>query len=445
MSKQKIGRYEILSTIGQGAMGVVYRANDPLLERIVAIKTISLDLSRDEFEEFERRFYREASSAGRLNHPNIVTIHDVGNTDHIAYMAMEFLEGVELRDVLDAGGTLAPDRVAEIVSQVADGLAFAHRNGVVHRDIKPSNIMILSNGSVKITDFGIALIPSSSRTVAGMILGSPKYMSPEQVVGQEVDGRADIFSLGVVLYEMLTGRPPFVGENISAIMFRILNEMPTAPGEVKAGLPHAFNYIVSRALAKHPDDRYQSVAEMAEDLRHYQALKEPESFLAHAGDKPRTLERRARPRHVEDQTVLMPSALLPQPEPAVGRGHGKMALLAIAGMAVLPIAAWLLSQDGEPVPVNVQPVIAVAPPRPAPEPVPEPLPAVPEATLSLAVSPWGEVFVDGKREGVSPPLNEIKVTAGKHKVEIRNPGFVPYRSTIELQAGASQKIKYKFN
>lgn len=445
MSKKKIGRYEILSTLGQGAMGVVYRAIDPLLERTVAIKTISLDLSRDEFEEFERRFYREASSAGRLNHPNIVTIHDVGNTDNIAYMAMEFLEGEELRDILDNGGALAPERIAEIVSQVADGLAFAHRNGVVHRDIKPSNIMILTNGAVKITDFGIALIPSSSRTVAGMILGSPKYMSPEQVVGQEVDGRADIFSLGVVLYEMLTGRPPFAGDNISAIMFRILNEMPTAPCTLKPELPEAFNYIVAKALAKHPDERYQSAAEMAEDLRQYLALKVPENFYAHADDKPRTLERRAKPRNVDDQTVVMASATLQKPAVAA-RPRGKKTLLVLAGVAVLSVGAWLLTQgdvpvpDEAPAPSAAEPVAPVSSAASAPDPAP-----APEGTLAFAVTPWGEVFVDGRREGVSPPLNELKLAAGKHKIEIRNPGFVPYSETIELQAGASQKIKYKFN
>jgi eukaryotic-like serine/threonine-protein kinase len=237
MTHKKIDRYEIVSEIGQGAMGVVYRANDPLLERTVAIKTISLELSKDEFEEFEKRFYREASSAGRLNHPNIVTIHDVGNTDNVAYMAMEFLEGEELRDILDSGEVLELDRIADIAAQVADGLAFAHEHGVVHRDIKPSNIMVMKNGIAKITDFGIALIPAGSRTMDGMVLGSPKYMSPEQVVGRDVDGRSDIFSLGVVLYEMLTGKSPFSGDNISTIMYRILNEMPAAPRTLKPELP----------------------------------------------------------------------------------------------------------------------------------------------------------------------------------------------------------------
>lgn len=435
MTNQKIGRYEILSTLGQGAMGVVYRATDPLLERTVAIKTINLELSKDEFEEFEERFYREARSAGRLNHPNIVTIHDVGNNNDIAYMAMEFLEGDELRDILDAGAPLSLDRIAEIASQVADGLAFAHEHGVVHRDIKPSNIMILKNGGVKITDFGIALIPSASRTMAGMILGSPKYMSPEQVVGQDVDGRSDIFSLGVVLYEMLTGKPPFTGDNISAIMFRILNEMPAEPCTLKPGLPEAFNYIIAKAMAKHPDERYQNAGEMAEDLHHYLSLPVPANSLVPAEDKLRTLERRARPRVEADETVLMAAGALPQSAVA-GRRYGKKALL-LAGMALLPIGAWLLGRDEAPAMLDTQPVVAEA--RES-ESAPEA-----EATLALAVTPWGEVFVDGKRVGVSPPLNELKLTAGKHVVEIKNPGFVAYSATIELQAGANQKIKHKFN
>lgn len=445
MANQKIGRYEILSTLGQGAMGVVYRATDPLLERTVAIKTISLELSKDEFEEFERRFYREARSAGRLNHPNIVTIHDVGNNDDIAYMAMEFLEGEELRDILDAGGLLSPDRIAAIASQVADGLAFAHEHGVVHRDIKPSNIMILKNGVVKITDFGIALIPSSSRTMAGMILGSPKYMSPEQVVGQEVDGRSDIFSLGVVLYEMLTGKPPFSGDNISAIMFRILNEMPTAPGTLRPELPEAFNYIVAKALAKHPDERYQSAGEMAEDLRSYLDLQVPANFNTHADGKPRTLERRAKPREAVDQTVLMAAGTLPQPA-TTERGRRKNALLVGGGAMLLLTGLWFFNRGESPLQNEAQPIASAAvatSSAPGPSSATRIAPRE-EATLTFAIRPWGEVYVDGNNKGVTPPLNELKLAAGKHKVEIRNAGFPPYVETLELQAGATRKIKHIF-
>ncbi len=443
MVKQNIGRYEIISEIGQGAMGVVYRAQDPLLERIVAIKTISLDLSRDEFEEFEQRFYREAKSAGRLNHPNIVTIHDVGNTDNIAYMAMEFLEGVELRDIMDGGAQLDLDRVVEIVSQVADGLAFAHEHGVIHRDIKPSNIMILKSGVAKITDFGIALIPSSSRTLAGMVLGSPKYMSPEQVVGQDVDRRSDIFSLGVMLYEMLTGKPPFSGDNISAIMYRILNEMPVAPVTLKPELPEIFNYIVARALAKHPDDRYQNAAEMAEDLRGYGSLQTPLNFYAGVDGKPRTLERRSKPRPIEEQTLLMFSGA---DRDTVKAGLWWKHPLALGlGAFVLVLGFFLLNMGKS----------AVQKPVPAPSEKIEVQPektdssllsmlSAPQGTLALAVTPWGEVFVDGKREGVSPPLNELKLSAGKHEIEIKNPGFPTYSQTIDVESESTQKIKHKF-
>ncbi|MEN6586713.1 MAG: serine/threonine-protein kinase [Sulfuricella sp.] len=442
MPNKKIGRYEILSTLGQGAMGVVYRATDPLLERTVAIKTISLELSKDEFEEFEQRFYREAKSAGRLNHPNIVTIHDVGNNDDIAYMAMEFLEGEELREILDAGKLLSPGRIAEIATQVADGLAFAHENGVVHRDIKPSNIMILKNGVVKITDFGIALVPSSSRTMAGMVLGSPKYMSPEQVVGQDVDGRSDIFSLGVVLYEMLTGKPPFSGDNISAIMFRILNEMPAAPGTLRPDLPEAFNYIVAKALAKHPDERYQSAGEMADDLRSYLELQVPANFNMLAHGKPRTLERRSRPRQTDDQTVLMAAGTLRHSATTDHRQRNKALL---AGGVVVMLLAWLWFFNWtSPVQPEAQPVTSNAIALPAgPAPAAQIAPRF-EATLTFSITPWGEVYVDGKNMGVTPPLNELKVEAGKHTVEIRNAGFTPYIETFELRIGATRKIKHIF-
>ncbi|MDO9189684.1 MAG: serine/threonine-protein kinase [Sulfurimicrobium sp.] len=447
MIKQKIDRYEIISEIGQGAMGVVYRALDPLLERTVAIKTISLDLSKDEFEEFERRFYREAKLAGRLNHPNIVTIHDVGNTDNIAYMAMEFLEGVELRDIMDAGAQLELDRIVEIVSQVADGLAFAHEHGVVHRDIKPSNIMILKNGVAKITDFGIALIPSSSRTMSGVVLGSPKYMSPEQVVGQDVDRRSDIFSLGVMLYEMLTGKPPFSGDNISAIMYRILNEMPLAPVTVKPDLPEIFNYIISKALAKHPDDRYQSADEMAEDLRRYRILQAPLSFCAAgSGGKPRTLERRSKPRPIEDETMLMPARA--ELDANIRPLWWKRFAFLGAGAIFLVMAVFLLSRDEPAIQREAQspdiPEVKLELKAVEPDPPLLPEPPAPQGTLSLAVTPWGEIFVDGKREGVSPPLNELRLSVGQHRIEIRNPGFPSYSQTLDIQPETMLKIKYKF-
>ena len=251
-------------------MGIVYQAHDPLIERTVAIKTISYaGLTPTESEDFEKRFFREAKSAGRLNHPNIVTIHDVGHNDDLAYIAMEFLAGQSLRTLLDSGVVLPPRRIAEIASAVADGLAFAHSKHIVHRDIKPANIMVLDSGAIKIADFGIALLPSGALTLEGTAVGSPKYMAPEQVLGQKVDGRSDIFSLGAVLYEMLTGHPAFTGADLNAILYQVLNAAPPLPSAHNAGLPPGFDRIVARALAKDPDKRYASAEQMADDLRNY--------------------------------------------------------------------------------------------------------------------------------------------------------------------------------
>ena len=268
MPQPQLGRYEITATLGRGAMGVVYKAHDPLIERIVAIKTVAFaGISETEAEEFEQRFFREAKSAGRLNHPNIVTIHDVGRCNEIAYIAMEFLSGQSLRELLKSGAPLSFEWIIEIVSTIADGLAFAHAQGIVHRDIKPANIMVLENGVVKITDFGIAQLPGGSLTMTGSVLGSPKYMSPEQVAGQKADGRADIFSLGTVLYEMLTGQPPFSCDNLHATMYQVVHTTPPPPSSCCPGLPADFDAIVARAMAKDRSDRYQDASEMSADLR----------------------------------------------------------------------------------------------------------------------------------------------------------------------------------
>ena len=267
-SVDTLGRYEILSELGQGAMGVVYKARDPMLDRIVAIKTINLTLPKEELAEFEARFYQEAKAAGGLSHRNIVTIHDIGRSDRVAYMAMEFLEGQELRRLMQAHAPIAIAQALGIGAQVAEGLQFAHDRQIIHRDIKPANIMVLSDGLVKITDFGIARMRTNEvKTITGMILGSPKYMSPEQVSGKRADPRSDIFSLGVVLYEMLTGTSPFVADNIHGVMYQTMNFNPPAPRTLNPDLPDVLNFIVAKALAKNLDDRYQKAKDLCLDLR----------------------------------------------------------------------------------------------------------------------------------------------------------------------------------
>jgi serine/threonine-protein kinase len=269
MEATKLGRYAIQSELGRGAMGVVYKATDTALERTVAVKTVNMALEREGADKYEARFYQEARAAGSLNHPNIVTVYDVGKEANVAYMAMEFIEGVELRSLLGEGRALPVSQAVSIAVQVAEGLAYAHQHGVVHRDIKPANIMVVANGPVKITDFGIARMRAAADelTQTGMMLGSPKYMSPEQVIGKRADHRSDIFSLGVILYEMLSGGAPFNGENVTALMYQIVNFAPPAPSAVNAAVPQLLNFIVAKMLAKPLEERYQSAQELAQDLR----------------------------------------------------------------------------------------------------------------------------------------------------------------------------------
>ena len=526
LSQTRIGRYEVISSLGQGAMGAVYKAVDPLIERTVAIKTISLNLSKEERAEFEERFYREAKSAGRLNHANIVTIYDVGEADDIAYIAMEYVEGKSLREMLDSGVVLPTEMIGRIVARIANALHYAHENHVVHRDIKPANIMITSNRDVKIMDFGIAQIPTGSRTQLGTVLGSPKYMAPEQVTGQPTDGRTDIFALGVVLYEMLTGTTPFNGDNLSAIMYQVLNAEPAPPSTVNSRVPPAFDRIVRRALAKRPEDRYQTAREFARDL------KNPDAPPAEKAQRPPERARPARVRQAGDLPEDDPATVLLQPgrgragaaaasaesgaagkNRATGprRGHKALwlalpvVLVAVAALvtqglkpddgpvpvapalpaapvaqaptppagpaeeAAQPVAAPAIKSVAEPavkaeaVPV-VEPEVApaveppakppakpVAKPAAAPRPdvarerLPQPQAAAPaQGTLEIAVSPWGEVYVDGQSAGVSPPLTVLQVEAGPHDVEIRNQAFAPYRETVNLKSGETLKIRHKF-
>jgi hypothetical protein len=264
-----LGRYRIESEIGRGSMGTVYRALDPVLERTVAIKTLNTDLPDDELAEVRARFVREAKSAGRLNHPNIVTIYDAGMAGEVAYIAMELLEGQSLQQMMKSGAAIRFDKAVDIVAQVAEGLDYAGRFGIVHRDIKPANIMVSPAGIAKITDFGVARVPSSSMTDAGMLLGSPKYIAPEQVREESIDPRADVFSLGVVLYELLGGRTPF--EQPEQDVLSLLDRIVTAPAaplsQVRPGLPGALDAILARALSKEPAQRFQRAGDLARRLR----------------------------------------------------------------------------------------------------------------------------------------------------------------------------------
>ncbi len=472
MPLEQLGRYEIIGELGHGAMGAVYKARDPLIDRIVAIKTVGLELSREESEAFEQRFYREATSAGRLNHANIVTIHDVGKSGDVAYIAMEFLQGRSVREILDSGVVLPPETIADIVAQVADGLAYAHENGVVHRDIKPPNIMVLDSGLVKITDFGIALLPTGSRTLAGTVFGSPKYMSPEQVLGREVDGRTDIFSLGAVLYEMLTGFAPFFGGELDAVLYQVINETPAAPHSRNKAIAPVFDYIVAKAMAKIPDDRYANARAMASDLRNFHdfavwrpkgetaaalhsaaAAKTPDAAAAQSG----VASDGTASRHRRNLVVYgVPAALIAvvagwgvlsrrgsdRAQVDASQGPDNSSAEKLAG--AVPGAPELPRQESETA-ERLAPSQPGAPSATTPSGTKQTRAvAKPMARLALAVTPWGEVYVDGRRKGISPPLAEIRIAPGRHTVEIRNTTFQPYATTVDLEAKAYIKIKHKF-
>ncbi|MBS1198382.1 MAG: Protein kinase [Proteobacteria bacterium] len=493
MTLAQLGRYQITGTLGQGAMGTVYRAYDPLIDRTVAIKTVSCaGLSREESEAFEQSFYREAKSAGRLNHPNIVTIHDVGRSGDLAYTAMEFLAGRSLREILDSGVVLPLERIAKIAIEIADGLAFAHANDVVHRDIKPANIMVLDNNTVKIADFGVALLPNSAHTLMGTAFGSPKYMSPEQVTGKKADGRSDIFSLGVVLYEMLTGRPPFTGESLNEVLDQVLHSAPPLPSSFNPDLPHGFDRIVARAMAKDPDKRYQKANDMAAHLRKYRRIviqtrreqAQNAEILRAATAIPVATGPGA--ETVQIKTIQKP---VPSPSPPANTRVLRYAVpLAVVLILLAITAGWLLRRPAPdqptatvavsapaptttsttlPAPAVVMPeatpvasapsaspeAVAAAPesaaPAPEAKPVVEPEPApkpvaVPEGRIRLAVAPWGEVYVDGKKMGISPPLNALRLPAGKHRIEIRNANFRPFRQSVDLTPDGTIRIKHKF-
>jgi serine/threonine-protein kinase len=266
----KLGRYDVEKEIGKGAMGTVYQGRDPKINRVVAIKTLALsqEFEADELEDVKERFFREAETAGRLNHPNIVTIYDAGEEHDLAYISMEYLKGKDLTPWIKSGNLLPLPRVLQMVADCAEALAYAHDHNVVHRDIKPGNIMYdADSGVLKITDFGIARITDSSRTKTGMVLGTPSYMSPEQLAGKKVDGRSDLFSLGVMLYQMVTGQLPFTADSMATLMYRIANEAHTPIGDVDAALPACVGEIIDRAMQKDPDARYPDGRAMAADLR----------------------------------------------------------------------------------------------------------------------------------------------------------------------------------
>jgi TonB family protein len=269
---QTIGRYQVQESVGYGAMGAVYKAFDPLIKRTLAIKTIRLDIPRQspQYKSFIDRFYHEARISGTLSHPNIVTLFDIGEENGLPYLAMEFVEGETLAGILEKGQRFKPEKVIGLVSQIASAIDYAHSKGVIHRDIKPSNLILSEGDRIKVTDFGIAKLVDAEMTQTGTLLGTPSYMSPEQAMGEKLDGRSDIFSLGVCAFEMLSGEQPFPGNNVTSILYKLVHVDPIEPAnlEMHGLVPQKWHEVFGKVLAKKPDDRYQTATEFVQDLEY---------------------------------------------------------------------------------------------------------------------------------------------------------------------------------
>ncbi len=388
-SPAKLGKYTIRRELGKGAMGVVYEGFDPSIERIVALKTVRADqLGGEDAPEILTRFRREAQAAGRLTHPNVVAVYELGEDAGTTFIAMEFVKGRSLKEYLEQHTRFTTPQLARIMTELLAALDYSHRNGVVHRDIKPANVMILEDGTVKVADFGIARIEQSNLTQTGMILGTPSYMSPEQFMGQTVDGRSDLFSAGVILYELLTGEKPFSG-SATTIMHKVLQEEPLPPSTLNVQVPRPFDGVVKRALAKRPDERFQTAREFAEAIKAaVEGRAAPVATDATVVGTATMTKRAAQgpidiktdPTQSTIRTVRQPAAAAPAPTPPPAkpaRSQG-LAIAIVGGVAVIgiAIAAWMMLRPSAPASA---PAVAAAPQAPAAQPAaaPPPPPAAP--------------------------------------------------------------------
>jgi predicted Ser/Thr protein kinase len=426
-----IGRYEIVEELGRGAMGSVFKARDPVVGRIVALKTIhSTALEGAQSEEYRARFYREARASGVLAHPGIVPVFDVGEHEGAPFLVMEFVAGRTLADVIKKGERYSLDRVCEIGQQMADALGYAHRQGVIHRDIKPANILMTSRevyGSERprITDFGIAKLAASEITTTGQLLGTPAFMPPEQFTGAPIDGRADLFSLGVILYSLATGEQPFPGETMTSVSYKVVHTEPIPPAKLNPAIPVRLEAVILKCLAKSPADRYQTGEELAQDLaamRSGAALSAMHSTAATAGGSDRTLGPAAIPSSIPPGFNAASLARSRQPgAPAGAQGAAKnttrparaesvfgMALLSVAGLAIVAAGGWFWYQHHQQaVPAQQQ---ASTPPAPQPAaPAMEPEAAAP----ALQGQPAAAAPAPGATPAVAPANPAAKPSPGK--------------------------------
>ncbi len=486
---QHIGRYALKHRLGEGGLGCVFEAWDPLLSRTVAVKTLQFDVDAPERLALDRLFLNEARAVAGLNHPHIVTVHDAGLSAHGVYIAMERLRGRDLRQAIAGGWRPTPGQAALLVRRVADALAYAHARGVVHCDIKPANIFLTRKDRPKVLDFGIARIVHGAQVsrsavqpdwhaavdspLDGLVAGSPHYLAPEQLQGGAIDARTDVYALGVVLYELLAGRKAFDGGSLAQITSAVLHAHPASADTLRPEVPAGLAAVAARAMARDPAARFASAAELAQALRPWQARgPAPEEQPAPAVPAPAAARlRRWMAGPVVGAAMALGAAATwwwqapsePGAAPAVAAGPGARAadtaVPAAAGpaMAGEPTPAGAAPADAAPAPPADLPAAAAAtaPARPAaarPRPArPQPAatataPAAPVApgTLRLAISPWGEVEVDGQPAGVTPPLSTLSLTAGTHRITVRNGDFPPFTTEVQVESEQTVTLRHRF-
>ena len=388
---KKIGRYEILEELGHGAMGTVYRAKDPAMDRVVAVKTIiSLVLASEQGSDFRERFYREARAAGALTHPGIVPVFDVGEHEGLPYLVMEFISGKTLAEAMKKSERLTLDRVCEIGQKIAEALGYAHQHGVVHRDIKPANILLTSKEAhgierPKITDFGVAKMAAGHTTLTGQILGTPAFMPPEQITGSPIDGRADLFSLGVVLYWMATGELPFPGESITAVSYKVVHTEPVPPRKLNPSIPIKLENIILKCLAKNPDERYQKAEDLARDLGELRAVSTsmglkgaaPEPVAA-GSDPNATLIENPTSTQARQPAAAQPPVRVVAPKPK----SNNLLFLAAVVISLIVVGSWYMLRH------KATPTAQLAPPPPSAANATSPAaPAPPPAAATADESP----------------------------------------------------------
>jgi serine/threonine-protein kinase len=435
---ETIGRYKIEETLGFGAMGVVYKAFDPRIKRTIAIKTIRVDIPRQSpaHRTFLDRFQQEAQASGTLSHPNIVTLYDAGEDQGVPYLAMEYVEGPTVGQLLQKGERFRPERVIAIISQVAAALDYAHSHSIIHRDIKPSNLIVAAGDRVKVTDFGIAKLAEADLTAAGNLVGTPSYMSPEQALGEKVDARSDIFSLGVCAFEMLSGEQPFPGSNVTSILYRLVHADPVEPASlVSSGLvAERWHEVFSKVLAKKPENRHQTAGAFVQDLELVQG-----SWFAGLGDETLTVASPMATTAAEGiptETVTIsqteaPSEPPARPDVAARRRPPAPWLVggALVGLAAVLAVVALVRRERP----------ATDPGAVAPTPPPEAttLPAAPvSGTLSITSEPPGaSVSVDGVERGTTP-LELADLAFGGHDVRLEHSVFAPQVHRLTLSAEA---------